>query len=436
MASALAAAAMAGTAAGAPPDLDPQVSYTIKPGDTLIGLARQYLSSRGAYRDLQSVNHIRRTRRLKPGSTLIVPGPLLKSEPIAAVVAAFSGPVTVDVGRGPAPPTLNMAVGQGAVLATGANAFITLQLPDESRITLPSQSRLRVTRLRHILLTDGVDRVFAVERGRSESTVSPLPNPQSRYLITTPVASSAVRGTVFRVGFDEAAGRSATEVVKGVVGVAGAAAGGGEAAVAEGYGARTGADGAPVQSKLLPAPKIVNGGKDQAEPTLAFALDPLPGAKAYRLQLANDAGFVDIFREANFEDPAASFAGLPDGTYFVRATAIDENGLEGLASVYSFTRELNALSGAPPTASGDGKMRRYLFRWTTAGAGVKRFRFQLFDTSNAKTPLVDEPGLADPMVTVTDLKAGDYAWRVIVSTFAKGKVTDKTGELQQLHIGG
>lgn len=415
--------------------LDPPVSYTVKPGDTLIGLAKHYLVSRNAYRDVQSANHVRRTRRLKPGLVLTIPGALLRSEPITATVVAFSGPVTVDLGKGPQPVGLNMAVGQDAAVNTGANAFVTLQLPDELRITLPSQSRLRVVRLRHILMTDGEDRVFAIEHGRSESTVTPLPNPQSRYLITTPVASSAVRGTVFRVGFDEAAGRATTEVVKGVVGVAGTAATGAEAAVPEGFGARTAADGAPVTLKLLPAPKIENGGKDQQEPTLSFAVQPLPGAKTYRLQLANDAGFVDIFREATFDTGAASFEGLPDGTYFVRATAIDENGLEGLASVYSFTRELNSISGGAPAALGDAKMRRYLFRWGAAGAGVKSFRFQLFDNADAKAPLVDQPGLSDPLITVTDLKSGDYYWRVIVSTFLKGRLTEKAGELQQLHIG-
>jgi hypothetical protein len=136
-----------------------------------------------------------------------------------------------------------------------------------------------------------------------------------------------------------------------------------------------------------------------------------------------------------FDTGAATFEGLPDGTYFVRATAIDDNGLEGLASVYSFTRELNAISGGAPVALGDAKMRRYLFRWGVAGAGVKRFRFQLFDAPDAKAPIVDQPGLSDPLITVTDLRPGDYAWRVIVSTFLKGRYTDKAGELQQLHIG-
>jgi hypothetical protein len=39
------------------------------------------------------------------------------------------------------------------------------------------------------------------------------------------------------------------------------------------------------------------------------------------------------------------------------------------------------------------------------------------------------------MITVTDMKGGDYYWRVRVSTFAKGRLVEKTGELQQLHIG-
>jgi hypothetical protein len=422
-------------ARAAAPDLDPPVSYTVKAGETLYTLSKQFLISSKAYRDLQAANHVGRARRLQPGTVLRVPGALLRSEPIVASVVAFSGPVTVDLGRGPIPASLALKVGQGAVIATGANAFTTLELPDETRITVPSQSRLRIARLRRILLTHGVDRVFAVEQGRSESTVTPLDNPQSRYLITTPVASSAVRGTVFRVGFDGAANRATTEVVQGVVGVAGTGAAGGETATPAGFGVKIAADGAPIQVKLLAAPKIANAGKVQDEPALSFAMTPLAGAKAYHLQLANDAGFVDLFRESTSETGTVTFDNVADGTYFVRATAIDENGLEGLASVYSFNRELNALSGGPPAASGDAKMRRYLFRWSTAGDGVKTFRFQLYDTPAGKAALVDQAGLSEPLITVTDLKAGDYYWRVTVSTFAKGRLVDKTGELQQLHIG-
>ena len=412
------------------------VTYTVKPGDTLIGLGKRYFATGRAYAEVQRTNHIRVDRHLRPGSTLTIPGSLLKSEPIDATVAAFSGAVTVDVGKGPITPTANMTLGQGAVISTGANAFVTLQLPDDSRISLPSQSRLRITRLRHIFLTDGLDRVFAVEQGHSESTVTPMTNPKSRYLITTPVASSAVRGTVFRAGFDTDAKAQTTEVVKGLVGVEGASPQGGQANVPQGFGAKTPAAGPPLQVQLLPAPKVINGGKDQEEPQVAFAIEPIPGARLYHLQLANDAGFVDIFNEVTVPAPTVTFDKLPDGTYFLRATAIDQNGLEGLPSTYSFTRQLNSLAGGPPQASGDAKMRRFLFRWTTAGAGVKRFRFQLFDGPNAKTPVVDEPGLSDPLVTVTDLKPGDYYWRVVVSTFLKGKVTDKAGEPQQLHIGG
>jgi hypothetical protein len=39
------------------------------------------------------------------------------------------------------------------------------------------------------------------------------------------------------------------------------------------------------------------------------------------------------------------------------------------------------------------------------------------------------------LITVTDIKSGDYYWRVVVSTYLKGRHTEKAGELQQLHIG-
>ena len=61
---------------------------------------------------------------------------------------------------------------------------------------------------------------------------------------------------------------------------------------------------------------------------MRFGLEPVDGAASYRLLLARDAGFIDIFAEATTQttsqqNPLADFGQVANGTYFVRLTAID-----------------------------------------------------------------------------------------------------------------
>lgn len=419
-------------------EADAPVAYLVKPGDTLFGLSSRYLVKLGDYRTLQSLNKVPNPRHLQPGSTLSIPYALLKTEVIDARLGAFSGAVTVTRGGQAVAVSRNMALAENDRIATGANAFATLELPDESRVSLPSNSTLRIVRLRQVLLTGGLRRAFDLDLGKGTASVTPLPTKDSQFLIRTPLSVAAVRGTEYRVAFDPARASSAAEVIKGVVGVGASApaASPAEVPVPAGFGARAGADGVKPPQPLLPAPALVRGGRTQEDPVVAFAAEPVTGAAAYHLQLANDAGFVDVFTETVSPTPQAQFDKVPDGTYFVRATAIDADGLEGLPRDYGFERDLNTLdAGAGPAQEKTGKMRRFKFRWSAAGAGQRIFELQLFRGAET-TPFVDIPGLTEPELSVTDLPPGAYHWRVVATRFKPGQPPSvKAGALQDLQIG-
>lgn len=167
-----------------------------------------------------------------------------------------------------------------------------------------------------------------------------------------------------------------------------------------------------------------------------FAVRAQNGAAAYRLLLSRDAGFIDLFNEATQAEAAADFGPLDDGTYFVRVTALDAAGLEGAPADYSFDRDLDVLEpGAPPAAEQNGKHRNFLFRWSAAGGGVRSFRFQLFAGTEATAPVVDQPGLVEPQLTLTDLPPGLYSWRVSATRVKNGTVSEKVAPLQSLRIG-
>ena len=304
-----------------------------------ISLSTNYLTRKDDYRTIQSMNRIADPYRLPIGSTLVIPERLLKSEPVFGEVSSFRGQVNVDN----QPAKLKMQIRQGMQIETGSNAFVTVQFPDGSAISLPSQSRVRVDRLRRILLTDSLDRNFRLQAGRSRSSVTPMSNPDSNFRVTTPLSVSAVRGTDFRVGFDEGAGKAMTEVVGGTVGVAPDEEKN-ELGVPRGYGVIGTPEGIQPPVKLLQPPELTSlarGGTD----AVVVSFKPVEGAKAYRVQLAGDLPFRDVLAESLTEELSVSFPGLGSTPFFVRLTAIATSGLEGVPGTYASGRRIDAPEG-------------------------------------------------------------------------------------------
>jgi hypothetical protein len=410
---------LASAAPVAPPTQAP-AHYTVKAGDNLITLAGKWFVRSDAWPAVQRLNHVADPRRLPIGKVLSIPRELLKSEPVGAKVVGFRGAVML-AGKA---PTLNAPVREGMAIATGDGGSITVECADGSRFSLPSQTQVGIARLRRILLTGDLDRVFATSRGRGEWRVSPAPTPDSRFMVTTPVSVSAVRGTGFRVGYD---GAAVVGVVEGTVGVSGAdIARATPLPKGKGVAVTTAGVGAPVD--LMPAPELTRPGIVQAAPQVRFRVDPVLGARSYVFEVGSDAGVTDLLAEARDSGSEVTFDGLPDGSYFVRAKATDPKNIDGFAKIWAFERL--SLGAKPPEAIGRG-MR---FRWSGGEDGARAYRFSLYTDEAGTRALIDRDGLTDTAFTVTDLKPGTYWWRVVLTKFRSGKAIVATGELQSFTI--
>lgn len=337
------AAMLAGAACAAMP-ADPPIRYTFKPGDTLIGLSMRYMLRPEDYRVVQALNKIADVYRIPAGTVLLIPERLLRTDPIEGRISSYRGAVSID-GK---PVSLGTRVRQGARVQTGENAFVTIELPDSSSISLPSQSRIQVEQLRRILLTGTLDRSFRLEAGRSSSSVTPSRGSSPSFRVTTPLSVSAVRGTEFRVALDPSGERVATEVVGGTVGVEGAA-GGDEVPVPSGFGIVARPAGLDEPVALLPWPKLARITRDGSDGVI-ITIGPVEGASSYRTELAADLPFKQVFAEKVTPTPSAKFAGLSGVTFYVRLTAIAASGLEGLSRVYALGRNPD---DRPPPPSED-----------------------------------------------------------------------------------
>lgn len=403
----------------APPPQAP-VRYTVKSGDTLIALAARWFVRRDSWPEVQKLNRISDPIRLPVGKILSIPRALLKSEAVGAKVVAFRGLVTL---AGQA-PTMGAPVREGMAIATGDGGSVTVECVDGSRFTLPSHTQVGIARLRRLLLTGDLDRVFATSQGRGEWRVSPAPTPNSRFMVTTPVSVSAVRGTGFRVGYE---GGAVVGVVEGNVGVSGNDVTR-ATPIPKGKGVAVTTTGVGTPVDLLPAPELQRPGAVQSGPRLRFRVAPVPGARTYAFDVGTDAGMIDVLAQFRGSGGEVSFDGLPDGGYFIRAAATDPAGIDGFAQTWAFERL--TLGPKPPESIGRG-MR---FRWTSGEDGVRTYRFTLFTDEAATRAFIDRVGLKTTSFTVTDLPPGTYWWRVVLTKFSDGKAVVATGELQSFTI--
>lgn len=390
------------------------ISYTVRKGDTLYQLARDYLTGSNPLAELRAANRVRIPERMPVGLKLTIPKRLLRFRPIELRLVSFNGPVNVIADGRAAPAQKGAVVVEGGGVQTGSNGFALFAGNEGSRIALPSNSTVRFTRARHYLLTDAPEVEVAVDKGRAEVQAAKQ-KPAGSFRLRTPVAVSAVRGTVFRAGFDEARKAGTTEVTEGEVAVAAARA---ELAVPAGFGAAADASGDLAKEELLRPPALIDPGKVQTESAVHFDLAPVAEASGYRLQVSRDGGFTEIVSELTPATASADFAGIGNGTWFVRAAAISRRGLLGLEETWSFRRQrLGLAADAGQAGIPDG----FRINWAAEGEGRQVYRFQLFAKDRPGLPMIDEGGLTEPGITLVKLPKGAYRWRVgVISVTPEG----------------
>jgi hypothetical protein len=403
---------------------DDYLEHRLKPGESPYTLARDYLSSPQAYAQLVRVNRIANARRLPVGTIIRLPRNLLAYRAEDLRIEAFSGQVTIN-GQ---PAARGMAVPEGATIRTGGNGFVSLRGSAGSVLTMPTNTQAQLVRARVYRLDDLKDIEFKVLGGRGEAQVPGL-RLRERFNLGTPKTVSAVRGTVFRVGFDDAGDRSVVEVVEGAVATA---VGAQQALTSAGFGIAATPAGLSPQERLLPPPQITEPGAIQTQPTVSFAIALPDLAVGIRTQIARDAGFSDIIGEqiSTGKQPA-TFADIEDGRYFVRARAISASGIEGNSEVYSFRRKrLGASASAQPSALDDG----YRFVWLSDGVGETTFAFQLWNTARPADLIVDEIAMDRQGILVSDLAPGTYEWRVAAMQIDDEGLLQVWGPTQRLNV--
>ncbi|MBL0924539.1 MAG: FecR domain-containing protein [Sphingomonadaceae bacterium] len=404
------------------PDDGAPVKYVVRKGDTLISLGNRYLAFPTSYQTVQRQNRISNPHSIPVGTVLIIPRSLLKYRPASARLVSVRGQVIAASTAA----SVGQTIGEGSAITTGPSSFVTMQLDDGSRVSLPSNSDVRIRRLRHYVLGNSLDYDFDIAKGGARSTVIKHESADDRYRVRTPKAVSAVRGTDFQSRFDPVGGSDFAEVVEGALAVA--AGSGNSLPLNAGNGLTVKADGGVVAEALLPPPPLREPGRLQADKLIRFATEISAPA---RFTIAVDAGFIEQIADSVTQDGNAVFTDIPNGNYFIRARAISANGIEGIPATYAFKRRMNGITANAGESDGG-----YVFRWAGEGGGTRRFHFQLFRNSAADVAIVDEAGLSGDRLTISDLPQGDFFWRVGAVQYLDGEVATNWTPLEKLSVSG
>ncbi|MDR2710526.1 MAG: FecR domain-containing protein [Burkholderiales bacterium] len=325
-----------------PVDVVPDsIEYIVQPGDTVSNLSERYLGGRARWGAIEKANPGLDIHKLRPGQTLRLPENRVQSAAKTAKVLKINGSKTqsdgVDLQEG-------QELAAGAVIEVGNDSFVTLQLNDGSILIVEPNTRARLDELRQLSTGSQRSSVY-VDRGRVNVKAAPQTKPGARFEITTPSATTAVRGTQFRVGKKE---NTATviEVDEGRVHVASASANKKQKSrksldkgvnVAAGQGSIV-ADGQPPSAPvfLLPPPDLSALPGQYTQPVLEIVFPPVANAVAYRVSVARNVEFNDLIALNENTLPQLKIVDIPDGQYFLRACAISADGLHGIEASATF----------------------------------------------------------------------------------------------------
>lgn len=385
-------------------------AYRIRPGDTLWDLAGDYLKPDIGWRRLQEHNRIADPYRLPPGSVVQIPLAWLDRQPAKAQVVAVRGDATVAFGKAATSKVVaGMRLGAGARLSTPANASLCLQFADGSRLILQGGSELRLDRLSRYGNSGMVDTRLRLQRGRITNEVKPVAGPAAGFIVETPSASSAVRGTQFRVEAEEA--RTWTEVLDGRVAVSSQRH---SSLIGRGYGSvvEAGQQGAVKAVPLLPAPDLSALPPAHRQAQADISWPAIDGAARYRVQASDRRDFNTLLIDLEVDAPQIRLPVLAGGDYFLRVRGIDAQGLEGRDATAAFHIEnLPPPYAIAPAADSVLRDSRIVLSWTQA-PGADAYRYQVADNASFDSPLIDAGVAATRAELPKALAPGTYFWRV------------------------
>ncbi|RZL02154.1 MAG: hypothetical protein EOP36_08655 [Rubrivivax sp.] len=394
--------------------------HLVQPGDTLIGVSERLLDNPSQWRAVAALNAVTHPRRLQPGKHLRIPVSLLKGQVRPATVLYVRGQVARTSGDlSSRPVAIGDLLDEGEVISVGSDSYASLRLHDGSQVHVQAGTVVRLDRLRKVAASGRSSTSLGLQRGRVDTQVTPQRG-GSRFDVRTPLAVAGVRGTRFGVTVEDDGALALSDVIEGGVAVQALEAKAVVARVSAGQGAvvRRARPGTAVRALLPPVELSALPALQQRWPW-SLAWPSVPGAKAYRAQLAEDESLTRVVWSREVALPAMMIDGLPDRDYVLSIRAVDGDGLVGREAVHRVrvkTQPVPPLAQVPGPEAAVAAGPVSLVCTDVPGAVSYRWQVRKGEGAWHSDPdlsAVQEHIAAGPCAwTVEAAQPGTYRWRV------------------------
>jgi hypothetical protein len=409
---------------------EPVVEFVVVRSDTLIGLSKSVLVSPTAWREVARLNRLRDPNLILQGQHLRIPARLLRADAASSTLLSVVGDVRTDG----AAATAGSALAEGQSVQTGPNGSAVVELADGSRVQVAPSSLAQVAASRRYgerkapaNMSDTAGTAAQASGGWFAGTMRVLRGSievfatrvlRSKPLeVVTPTAVVGVRGTRYRVGFDEAEHeRSHAEVIEGSVRFEPAGDRPAGVDVRAGFGASTdarpGRAGTASIAPLLDPPGLAAVPARFERPVVHFALPD--ETAALRVQVAADGAFEQVVSDQLVPAGAeVRIAGLDDAQWHLRARRIDGRGIEGRDAERTFV--LKARPEPPayraPRSGAKQVVGGVEFAWAQ-NVGAPQAHLQIAEDAEFSRIVEDRDHLDTATVRVDLPAAGAYHWRL------------------------
>ncbi len=398
---------------------EPMWRYTVRPGDTLIGLGQRYLRDPAQWPQIQRDNRVGNPRQIPPGAVLLFPADLLRQQPSSAKLVQAFGAVrwraqATDAWQDAKP---GQTLAAGAQVQAPDSGSAVIELANGTRLDLQPGSVLTLDTLS--LYADGLmaDTRLRLQQGQIDIQDNPRRLPNQNLRILTPSAQAVVRGTQFRVGVGADATRE--ETLGGAVELQ---ASGAQVRVDAGMGslARKGQPPLP-PVRLLPPPDVSALPSLFEQLPLRFTLPAQAGAVSWFGQVLAESDNAQVLVQKTSTGKTLNVADLPNGRYVLRLRAVDANGLQGRDASHAFTVFARPFfpTLTAPAAGATVRVARPRLAWLEV-LDVARSHLQLAAQDDFAQPLYDVEQQGAHWTPPADLAAGVWHWRV-ASIDARGQ---------------
>lgn len=338
---------------------EPYISYTVVPKDKLLVVSRRLLADPKQWSVLARLNGLKDPNVILPGQVLDVPRSMVNFAnqtklATSGVLQSANGSVTINGTAAEA----GAPVPEGARVQTGAASSAVVKLSDGSSVQLMPRTLADVVTQHGYAMKDPATSIsttwfsgaIRLVEGVLDIAANKAANRKEPMGVVTPTSNIGIRGTQFRVAYEDLTTRTArTEVLEGKVRADNTVLAVG-VEVNGGFGVAIKPNEREIKVvALLPAlaestlPARVERAREGQQ--AIWTVGALAGAAGYRAEVAQDAAFAQIVFDAKSNAQAINLAGAPNGNYFARVRGIDSSGIEG----YNAARRIEIATAAAPT---------------------------------------------------------------------------------------